>query len=521
MKRTTLPLFVLLTGLILGVQAWAGSQVGPIGPTQSINAAMAAAGNDGTVLLMDHQAWSQNVDARAYRNLTIRAQTIITPILRTRNDLLSPVDNTPEQRCDGVLAQINGVNELGSNNFRGVKQTGPITGYQSAVLRPGPNALIEDCIVTGGSTGIRGAEHTANVTINRTAIQDCGYIGYSGGNAHGFKLTNSWILGNNRGVSQNPAGSEGVFIAQLPGKPSGSWNKWHGKSMNEAGGGKLASTNDAIIRGNVFAYNGAVQCWMDWNDQRFLIENNDLHHSFNTQNNYDANGFATECDLSGTIRKNRTWKNQYGVGVWEAANIVITDNDFQDDLHHRALDGRGHPFNNVSITGNRFYGAADIKQDGGGSRTNFVTSPNAKNVPLANWPADGGGGVDPDPNPPTEYIDGYANKWTVVNGKAVLNGTVRQETTGITEAGVFNDGDPALKQPTFYQKAAEPWRWNDTIKNWQKAAKYPPTTQPIPDPGMTTTEHEIPCDVVVGTQRITFKIWIKVTAKGERTVQPK
>lgn len=218
---------------------------------------------------------------------------------------------------------------------------------------------------------------------------------------------------------------------------------------------------------------------------------------------------------------------------------------------------------------NSFYGPAphigDFSNEGGdlGSSSITVGNPtiNRDNSKAPAPPAwlmggiipgqEGGGGGTTDPPPPTFTITAPASPvdpntvvLTFKNQPATMN--VQFKTTGGNEnIGTFV---PSTGTSVTYQGLPLGWGIYADVNGVRSAAfttagtpptGYPAgksfqpkikgsTTQPT-DPEATTTEHELPFDVSVKwevdgkifEQKVQIKRWVKVTAKGDRTVAPK
>jgi hypothetical protein len=223
--------------------------------------------------------------------------------------------------------------------------------YESTVVSPGENWLIEDCRFTNCASGMTIASYT---TINRCIFENMG-------------VTGIWCWADYDKLFKSPVIKDTIFrrCNTLNQDPA-----WGGM------GAKFGFTDNLTADGLICYDNNGIGFWLDTQNVGFLVKNSSFfgQHAGMAYANFTDNklndtswigtGAVSEVNPSGSFVNNYSYKNlAAGIAVWESGNdggIRIEGNTLADNdrcIEFRAIT-RAEPqrLADVSVINNRMTG---------------------------------------------------------------------------------------------------------------------------------------------------------------------
>lgn len=359
--------------------------------------------------------------------------------------------------------------------LRGCEVTGVRTSWDTGAIKiTGKGNTLENVhvhdneslgidISGGDATTIIGVKsnHNGNLGLNTGSPA-------TGNRVSGLTIRNSEFRDNNYGMV-NP-----VWKAIQGKTVQGTNGLWYRGAGDAAGGVKICNADDVLIEDCKISGNTGAGLWFDVYCGKKIVRRVESYGQkkipATNEPNYLSIGIEVELENTGTTLIEDCYAHD-NVGsdfaIFEASNVTIR-NCQGGNVELRDLGGGREAYRprNIRIENTKL--------------TRSVTYPNARtqaevtlvNVQqnLATLPPWTGGTPTPDPVPTETLTDAAGNRWSVSNGKIVLNGTTRQETSGVTEI--------RLVAGVFFQKAHNQW-WSWTGTNWK--SEQEPTDPPTGD----------------------------------------
>jgi hypothetical protein len=348
--------------------------------------------NPGDTIYVTNGTYDGSLNLSGKNDITIEAYDLVSVTVNASHSYGGGITG-PYADGGGVIIDATGdtsaVSEGTNITLDGITVDGCSNTLQNAAVDAGAGWTMNNCIVEYCAAGGINISDD-NVTLANTYAQLNGASGIGSGNGSNTSITNLNVTDcgtfhNNRGSSSSTPfylGDGEYYGVEIAGV-------YYCQTSYTGGGGKFTYLDGATFNNYWADGNNGPGMWFDVADSDVNVTNLQATNNVDTDGNSEGQGF--EVEISGgpiTFDHCLLEGNADGSSIAESTNVVVTDCDITDGFFFRNLSGREYIDQDDTVTGNRFYGSADIglwgnMDDTYNSVNNIVISPNTTGLSLS------------------------------------------------------------------------------------------------------------------------------------------